>query len=204
MKLSPILLVTGEEVRLALHMPANNCTSDPTTGDIIDMLESIGYNGDMTNLGKIGRKCMRKEWNFFCDAFIKSFSGKISNFDALTINMQHLMYMLLFYRYHDIGSLILFEIVAKLGPTKNSPKNIYYARFIMLLINHLVPDLQINQPNNKWNCWVQSKRVIKDIFRANLNNEVVMVHPPLIQVFLSTRRARLSNSSSNPPPHFFY
>ena len=104
--------------------------------------------------------------------------------------------MLLFDRYHDIGTLILHEIVAKLGPNENMPNNIYYARFIMLLINHLVPNVQINQPNNKWNCWVQSKRVIKDIFRANLNNDVGLVYPPLIQVFLSAQRVRLPPSSN--------
>ena len=35
----------------------------------------------------------------------------------------------------------MFEIVAKLGPHEGRAKNIYFARFLMIIVNHLIKNL---------------------------------------------------------------
>ena len=107
-------IISGEDVRVVLRMSENTHDKEPYNVEILDMLDSINYLGDTSNLGKIYRKCMRKEWSFFCDAIIKVFSGKISNFDAFTTSMQNIMFMLLNDKYHNIRYIILYEMVAKL------------------------------------------------------------------------------------------
>ena len=85
----------------------------PTNTEIVAMLNFINYSLSTENLGKIVRKGLVKEWSYLCDAFIKCFSGKISNFDAITHSMLVRLYMLLNDKYFDFGTLVLYEIGAK-------------------------------------------------------------------------------------------
>ena len=50
----------------------------------------------------------------------------------------------------------------------------------MLLANHVSEKLEITNPNNKFDCWVQEKRVLADLIRNNLNNEVPLVYLPIM------------------------
>ncbi|KAK1356234.1 hypothetical protein POM88_049490 [Heracleum sosnowskyi] len=83
--------------------------------DVVNMLNSINYALPTSNLSKIQRRCKVKEWSFFFDAILKVFSGKISNYDAVTFSMLDISHMLLSDSYYNLGSLILFELGAKLG-----------------------------------------------------------------------------------------
>ena len=96
------------------------------------MFNSLGYSLNSSSLGSVRRKGLRKEWSFLTDAFIKVFSGKISNFDDITYALVNMLYMLLSDSYHNFSNYVLSEIGSKLGNIANRPKNIYYARFIML------------------------------------------------------------------------
>ena len=51
----------------------------------------------------------------------------------------------------------------------------------MLLANHVSEKLEIINPNNKFDCWVQEKRVLTDLIRTNLNNEVPLVYLPIME-----------------------
>ena len=53
-------VVTGEVVRKALNLPANSTDRLPTENEILSMLRDMHYNGDMSNLGQILRRHMRK------------------------------------------------------------------------------------------------------------------------------------------------
>lgn len=129
---------------------------------------------------------LKKRMELFCDTIIRVFSGKINNFDAITISMQHVLYMLLNYLYHDLGSPVMYEITTKLGAQESRSKNIYYVRFLILLANHVDPVLNIERPGSKFNCRVQKKRVLGDLVEMNLNNETRLVYPLVVQLFLST------------------
>ena len=172
--------INGETVRVALKLPSTDRM--PTDDEIVRMLRDMHYNGDLSNLGQILRRHMRKEWSFLCDSFIKVFSGKVSNYDAFTISIQTMFHMLLTDEYFNIGDLVLFEIVAKLGPLEDRPRNIYFARFLMIIANHLVKNLVIAQPDNKIDCWVQIKRVYGDLMIILANEQVHLSLPSLMQV----------------------
>ena len=141
--------ITGETVRAALNLPRNSTNRLPNDNEILQMLRDMHYNGDMSNLGQILRRHMRKKWSFLCDSIIKVFSGKVSNYDAFTMSIQVIAHMMLTDDYFNIGELVLFEIVAKLGHPEGRAKNIYFARFLMIIVNYLVKNLVITQPDNK-------------------------------------------------------
>ena len=52
----------------------------------------------------------------------------------------------------------------------------------MIIANHLVKDLVIAQPENRLDCWVQSKRVCGDLMRILANDQVPLSLPSLMQV----------------------
>ena len=48
----------------------NSTDREPNACEILSMLRFMHYNGDLSNLGQILRRHMRKEWSFLCDSFI--------------------------------------------------------------------------------------------------------------------------------------
>ncbi|KAK1372274.1 hypothetical protein POM88_028467 [Heracleum sosnowskyi] len=94
--------------------------------------------------------------------------------------------MLLTDKYYNFSTQLMYELGAKLGDKKSRKKNIYYARFLMMLANHVSPTpLVISNPNSRFDCFVQEKRVLTDILRLNHNGDVPMVYLPVIEVTLS-------------------
>ena len=75
----------------------------------------------------------------------------------------------LYNHFHDLGELIIIEIGIKLGNIESRSKNIYHARFIMLIANHGAPNLVVDKPENQLACWVQNKRLFKDLVRIDLH-----------------------------------
>lgn len=106
------------------------------------MLKSINYASETANLGKIVRKGMG-EISYFSDELYKVFSSTISNFDAITTSMQQILYMLLTNKNYDFSSIVIYELAVKLGSHNIRNKNIYYARYFILLANHVSKDLVI-------------------------------------------------------------
>ena len=74
------------------------------------MLNEINYVAPDVNLGKIVRKNLGKEWSYFFDSLIKVFSGKISNFDAITSVIQEIAYSILYNNFYNLGETMLIEI----------------------------------------------------------------------------------------------
>ena len=97
----------------------------------------MNYALPTSALGKIVRKGLRREWSNFCDAFIKAFSGKISNFDVITSQILQMLYMFLTNEYFNFGGLMIQEIREKLSDRTDRPKDMYYVRFLMMLANHV-------------------------------------------------------------------
>ncbi|KAK1373001.1 hypothetical protein POM88_029194 [Heracleum sosnowskyi] len=189
-------IVNSDVLQACLHIPDNNCDALPTNTEITTMLNSINYSLPTDNLGRIIRRGLVREYSYLADAFIKVFSGKISNFDALTNSMLILLTMLLNDRYHNFSTQLMYEIGAKLGDKANRKKNIYYARFLMMLANHVSPaPLVISNPNARFECFVQEKRVLTDILRLNHNGDVPVVYLPIIEV-TTTIPVSVANSST--------
>ena len=47
----------------------------------------------------------------------------------------NMLYMLLFDKFYNFSNYVMIEIGYKLGDIQKRPRNIYYARFFMLLAN---------------------------------------------------------------------
>ena len=62
----------------------------------------------------------------------------------------------------------------------------------MLLSNHVAPGLVLTNPENKLTCWVQNKRLFKDLVRINLHEGTELRMPNVIKVFLSSSPSNLS------------
>ncbi|KAK1360430.1 hypothetical protein POM88_044904 [Heracleum sosnowskyi] len=194
-------IVNSDVLQACLHIPENNCNALPTNTEMVNLLNSINYSLPTDNLGRIIRRGLVREYSYLADAFMKVFSGKISNFDALTNSMLILFTMLLTDRYYNFSTQLMYEIGAKLGDKANRKKNIYYARFLMMLANHVSPTpLVISNPVSKFECFVQEKRVLTDILRLNHNGEVPMVYLPVIEVTTAIPSSIIVTSTVSPSP----
>ncbi|KAK1388137.1 hypothetical protein POM88_016315 [Heracleum sosnowskyi] len=194
-------IVNSDVLQACLHIPENNCDALPTITEMVNMLNSINYSLPTDNLGRIIRRGLVREYSYLADAFIKVFSGKISNFDALTNSMLILFTMLLTDRYYNFSTQLMYEIGAKLGDKANRKKNIYYARFLMMLANHVSPTpLVISNPVSKFECFVQEKRVLTDILRLNHNGDVPVVYLPIIEVTTVIPSSIVVTSTVSPSP----
>ena len=73
----------------ALRLPENNCSAMASDEEVRQMLSDINYvvTPSSINLGDVARRYLRREWIYFFDSIIKVFSGKVSNFDAITTSM---------------------------------------------------------------------------------------------------------------------
>ncbi|KAL8092951.1 hypothetical protein AgCh_034998 [Apium graveolens] len=76
---------------------------------------------------------------------------------------------------------VMVELGYKLGDIKKRSKNIYNARFLMMLANNISKDLLIENPNNKLSCWVQEKRVLADLNRNNFHSAVPLNYLPIME-----------------------
>ena len=68
----------------------------------------------------------------------------------------------------------------------------------MLIANHVAPNLVVDQPENKLVCWVQNKRLFKDLVRINLHEGTQLRMPQAIQVFLSSSSSSSLSQTSLP------
>ena len=70
----------------ALRLPQSNCSAMASDEEARQMLSDLNYDvtSSSVNLGKVARRYLRREWSYFFDSIIKVFSGKVSNFDAIT------------------------------------------------------------------------------------------------------------------------
>ena len=118
-------------MKACFSIPEDTVTSLPSDIQLINLLYAINYVLPTDALGKIERRGLRREWSYLCDAFVKSFSGKISNFNAITSQILQMLYMFLANEYFNFGGLMIQEIGEKLGDKTNRPKNMYYVRFLL-------------------------------------------------------------------------
>ena len=151
-------------------------------------------------LGKIVRKRLRREWSYPCDAFVKAFSGKISNFDAITSQILQMLYMFLTNEYFSFGALMIQEIGEKLGDKTDRPKDMYYVRFLMMLANHVNDKLVITNKEAKVASFVQEKRIFKDLARMKLYNNLEVVYLPIMETGNEKKVFGFPTTPSQPSP----
>ena len=136
--------VNADVLSACLYLPVDTHTASPTKTEIRTMLGELNYDEPEANLGKIVRKNLRKEWSYFFDCLIKVFTGKICKFDAITQVVQKIAYGVIYNHFHKLGETIIGEIGFQLCNTESRPKNIYFARFFMLLAKNIAPGLVLN------------------------------------------------------------
>ncbi|KAL8104410.1 hypothetical protein AgCh_028571 [Apium graveolens] len=168
--------VNSDIIKACFRIPDNIVTTPHTDTDIVNMLNSMSYALTISKLSEIRRLGLRKEWSYLCDVVTKVFSDKVSNFDSVNIFMLNMLYMLVTDKYFNFSDLVLFELGFKLGELHKRGKSVYYARFFMMLANHLSKDIVIENPTNKLNCWVQERRIIADLNRVDHHKEVSLFY----------------------------
>ena len=52
----------------------------------------------------------------------------------------------------------------------------------MMLANFVSENLIIEKPTNKLDCWVQDRRIIADLNRANHHKDVTLVYMPIMEL----------------------
>ena len=109
--------------------------------------------------------------------------------------MQLIAYIVLYDKYFDLRRVILTQIGSKLGNKESRINKIYFSRFIMITINHLVREMVLDKVDDKLNCWTQSKRVFMDLVRINRNSGLGFTFSPLVQVYISTLSSSVSPTS---------
>ena len=68
--------INPDVVREALRLPKVTSFAPSHPDDKIkNFIESLGYNGDTSKLGKLVRAKLRKEWNFYFDCITKCFTN---------------------------------------------------------------------------------------------------------------------------------
>ena len=131
-------LITPDVVREALRLPQVTSFAPLYPDDEIkNFIESLGYNGETSKLGRLVRAKLRKEWNFYFDCIAKCFTNKSSNFDALTQTTQQIGFCLFQNTEFDFASMILEYISMRINDKR---KVIYFSRFLHLIFVHLCPE----------------------------------------------------------------
>ncbi|KAL8104980.1 hypothetical protein AgCh_028948 [Apium graveolens] len=167
-------------IKACFNFPDNTTTNPHTDDDIVNLFNSMAMP-PTTKLSEIRRLGLRKEWSFFCDVVTKVFSGKVSNFDSANTIMLNMLYMLLTDKYFNFSDAVMFELGYKLGEVNKRSKHIYYARFLMIISNHICEDLVIENPTNKLDFWVQERRVIVNLNSVDHHKEVPLVYFPIME-----------------------
>ena len=57
--------------------------------------------------------------------------------------MINMLYMLVNDTYYNFSDVVMFELSYKLEEIKKRPRSVYYARFFMIIANHLCENLEI-------------------------------------------------------------
>ena len=204
-------VITPDVVRQALKLPEVTSYAPSYPDDEIkNFIESLGYNGDTSKLGKLVRAKLRKEWNFYFDCITKCFTNKSSNFDALTQTAQQIGYCLFNNTDFDYASLILEYISMRLNDKRHV---IYFSRFLHLIFVHLIPDVVL-QNETCIKVHKNGPRSFVDMTNKDVKNKfnTPIVYP---QQFLALLQARLpdvygarvqettkgTHSESNPSTH---
>ena len=130
-------VITPDVVRKALRLPQVTSFAPLYPDDEIkNFIESLGYNGDTSKLGKLVRAKLRKEWNFYFDCIAKCFTNKSSNFDALTKTTQQIGLCIFQNTEFDFASIIIEYLSMRINDKRQV---IYFSRFLHLIFVHLCP-----------------------------------------------------------------
>ena len=133
-------VITKDVVVKALRLPeVQSANVSYSENKMKVFLTQLGYTGDMRRMGRLVRTKLRKEWNFYFDCIGRCFINKCTNFDALNHLVQHIGYSLIHNANFDIASIIL----EYLGLRISEGKNVYFARFVDLILNIYVLTLYL-------------------------------------------------------------
>ena len=153
--------------------------------EIKNFIESLGYNGDTSKLGKLVRAKFRKEWNFYFDCITKCFTNKSSNCDALTQTAQQIGYFLFQNTNFDFANIILEYICMRINDKR---KVVYFIRFLHLIFVHLCPD-SVFQSDTCIKVHKNGPRLFVDMTNKDVKNQfnTPIVYPEQFMALLQER-----------------
>ena len=105
-------------------------------------MDSLGYDDDNYLLGNLKCPLLMREWSFFYDCITRAFANKCSNFDAIPIPSQQIVYSLNHNRKFDYATAILQFIGDKI---EEDTDVVYYARFCQLIFSYCFPNIPISE-----------------------------------------------------------
>ena len=121
-----------------MRFPALDGAPDThTTEQLFDMLRTLGYQEEITTIGKLIRTKLIREWNFFFDCISRCLLNKTTNFDALPSTSLRIGYSLLYSGNFDYGNTILQFIISRRADASGV---IGYTRFLQLILTYLCPN----------------------------------------------------------------
>ena len=133
---------TSKVLNVVLHFPSKKpYDAQASDEEIKEMLRSLNYTSSVADLGKLERRFLQKEWSLYFDQIVKAFTVKCCGFDASTSITFQIGYSMLTYKVIDVDSLLLQQMGQKIKHVEIGRTKIYYHRFIMMLLHHLVSEL---------------------------------------------------------------
>ncbi|KAL8121917.1 hypothetical protein AgCh_018593 [Apium graveolens] len=128
----------------ALNFPMDNLCNLPSENDISNFFNAIHYQG-VINLTKLSKSNLVSEWDIFFDTLSKVFANCTkSNFHNITSTLQYIGLAVVFNLRINFGKLLLPIPLRRLTTalrdhsTNHRVVSCYYARFLMLIAEHLL------------------------------------------------------------------
>src|SRR5438876_690926 len=169
-------IISPAHLNEALGLPNSNFQDSPTENDLLNFLLEEGYACDNPvglRFRDLKRVNCNKELSYLFDTITKVFAGKCSNFEVMTSLTLVIAYAMIKNVNFNIGELVFNELINKLGPKTARKTEVYYARFLVLVVLHQIRGLDlpnINAANRKEltiECTKQNVRLFNEIMKKS-------------------------------------
>ncbi|KAL8090000.1 hypothetical protein AgCh_039456 [Apium graveolens] len=176
-------------INRALNFSMDNFCNLPSDNEISNFFHAINYQG-VINLTKLSKSNLVSEWDIFFDTLSKVFANCTkSNFHNITSTLQYIGLAVVFNQRINFGKLLLPILLRRLTAAKrdhstNRRVSCYYARFLMLIAEHLLtPEHKALFANSSV---AEPPPVSKKIYTRQDTAFKFMQVPVLVSAFMAT------------------
>ncbi|KAL8098661.1 hypothetical protein AgCh_031431 [Apium graveolens] len=174
--------------------PLDESTFSRLVSELVKFMSQTGYIYEKNNFSALVNKKIQQfgDYHNMMD-FVKNCKLNYAILESPTIYCEVVEEMWTTAVYNSTDKTISFtlkdsDIVNMLNSmgyalttSKLSEIRRLYTRFFMMFANHLIENIEIENPTNKLNCWVQERRIIADLNRANHHKEVLLFYFPVME-----------------------
>ena len=141
-------IISPAHLNEALGLPSSNFETLPNENDLLNFFLEEGYacnNPESLKFRELKRVNCNRELSYLFDTITKVFAGKCSNFEVMTSLTLTIAYVMIKNVNFDIGEMVFTELIIKLGPKNARKTEVYYARFLAMIVLNQIKEL--NLPN---------------------------------------------------------